>query len=158
MTVHEATALAAAADSLLLLWPVCRYCEQQDTDPARTGPAVAFARIALSLALLPCSDYLFHADGDALFFNQEATLDPLIEQMEKHDVDLLATADIIKESPINFGVYMVRGLAASAGLMLSHDMIMQQVKPLLNAMLHVSHATANCMQSAVWVGHSAATS
>ncbi len=57
--------------------------------------------------MAPCTDYLFHVDGDSLFLNHQASLAPLVAQMQRANVDLLVGRDIIPQSPFNFGVFMV---------------------------------------------------
>ncbi len=49
---------------------------------------------------------------DALFVNHTLSLEPWTQYMEKEKIDQLLSSDIIRESPINFGVFFVSAVGA----------------------------------------------
>ncbi|GAX78752.1 hypothetical protein CEUSTIGMA_g6189.t1 [Chlamydomonas eustigma] len=82
-----------------------RYCELQMTDRNKIP---AFSKLPWMLALSPCTDFLIHVDADAMFSNLDLTLDPWVNFMQSKGLDQLFSKDCISESPINFGVFMIR--------------------------------------------------
>jgi hypothetical protein len=51
---------------------------------------------------------VLHIDADAMLYDQATSCKPLMQYMEAAGADQLLSEDIIKESPLNFGVFMVR--------------------------------------------------
>eukprot|EP01025_Chloroclados_australasicus_P009326 TRINITY_DN13582_c0_g2_i4.p1 TRINITY_DN13582_c0_g2~~TRINITY_DN13582_c0_g2_i4.p1 ORF type:complete len:382 (-),score=8.60 TRINITY_DN13582_c0_g2_i4:329-1474(-) len=83
-----------------------RYCEL--TYQADENRAWSWQRFPLALAVLPCSDYVVFVDGDAVIVNNNYSFQPWIQQMEESNVDVLLAKDYVKESPVQFGVFMVK--------------------------------------------------
>jgi len=84
-----------------------RYCELQTFDAHKIP---AFAKLPWMLALMPCSEFLFHADADAMFVNLDLPLTPWVTFMSTQGIDQLFSKDhaSVTESPINYGVFMLR--------------------------------------------------
>ena len=69
----------------------------------------AWSKLPLMLSLLPCSDYVIHVDGDAILANHTLNFGPWLAHMQAKNIDMLLSSDCISESPINFGMFAVRG-------------------------------------------------
>lgn len=83
-----------------------RYCELNEAaDSARIA---AWSKLPLMLSLLPCSDYVIHVDGDAILANHSLSFGPWLAHMQAKNIDLLLSSDCIRESPINFGMFIMR--------------------------------------------------
>jgi hypothetical protein len=51
---------------------------------------------------------MLHVDADAMLYNHSLSMAPIVQYMEATGTDQLLPQDHIPESPLNFGVFMVR--------------------------------------------------
>eukprot|EP01023_Acetabularia_acetabulum_P054601 TRINITY_DN6184_c1_g1_i11.p1 TRINITY_DN6184_c1_g1~~TRINITY_DN6184_c1_g1_i11.p1 ORF type:complete len:396 (+),score=19.36 TRINITY_DN6184_c1_g1_i11:80-1267(+) len=85
-----------------------RYCEMSEKADVRRD--WSYQRFPISLAVLPCTDFLVYMDADALFVNPSYDFSPYYQQMDDLDIDILLSKDYFPNSPVQFGVYMVRNV------------------------------------------------
>jgi hypothetical protein len=50
---------------------------------------------------------MLHVDADAMLYNHSLSLAPIVQYMEATGTDQLLPQDMIAQSPLNYGIFMV---------------------------------------------------